>query len=90
VGTHTHIGTVDTRILPKGTAFVTDIGMVGPQDSIIGNETDNIIEKFLTQTPQKFTVGKGKVIFNSVLVEIDPDGSALNIQRIDIEHANEN
>lgn len=88
VGTHTHIGTVDTRILPHGTAYVTDIGMVGPLDSVIGNESENIIERFLTQMPQKFMVGKGTVVFNSVLVEIDEDGKALDINRIDIEYTN--
>ncbi len=88
VGTHTHIGTVDVRILPGGTAFVTDIGMVGPRDSVIGDEAENIIEKFLTQTPQRFIVAKGPVTFNSVLVEIDESGRAINIKRIDTEFAN--
>ncbi len=85
VGTHTHVGTVDARVLPGGTAFVTDIGMVGPRDSVIGDEAENIIERFLTQTPQKFTVGRDPVRFNSVLVETDDTGRAVDIKRIDTE-----
>ena len=84
-GTHTHVGTVDARILPKGTAFVSDVGMVGPKDSVIGDDAQNVINKFLTQMPFRLAVGKGVVTFNSVLVEIRPDGSAVNIMRIDSE-----
>ncbi len=85
VGTHTHVGTVDARVLPGGTAFVTDIGMVGPLDSVIGDDAENVIERFLTQTPRRLSVGKGPVIFNSVLVETDNAGRAVDIKRIDME-----
>ncbi len=85
VGTHTHVGTVDTRILPKGTAFVTDLGMVGPKDSVIGNDPEGIIEMFLTGMPHRFTVGSGTSVFNSVLVDIDDNGLAWDISRIDLE-----
>ncbi|MDY6911957.1 MAG: TIGR00282 family metallophosphoesterase [Chloroflexota bacterium] len=85
VGTHTHIGTIDARVLPKGTAFVTDIGMVGPRDSVIGDDANDVINKFLTQMPRRLSVGKGTVTFNSVLVEIETDGRAKNITRIDSE-----
>ncbi len=85
VGTHTHIGTVDARILPKGTAYVTDIGMVGPRDSVIGDDAETVIGKFLTQMPRRLSVGKGTVTFNSVLVEIEENGEAKNIVRIDTE-----
>ncbi len=85
VGTHTHIGTVDARVLPKGTAFVSDIGMVGPRDSVIGDDAESVINKFLTQMPLRLAVGKGIVTFNSVLVEIEPDGRAASITRIDRE-----
>ena len=85
VGTHTHVGTVDTRILPKGTAFVTDIGMVGPRDSVIGDDAEGVIRKFLTQMPWRLSVGKGPVTFNSILVEIDENGRAVDIRRIDID-----
>jgi metallophosphoesterase (TIGR00282 family) len=86
VGTHTHIGTVDTRVLPKGTAYVTDIGMVGPMDSIIGDSTEDVIHRFLTQMPHRLSVGEGRVLFNSVLIDIDETtGSASGITRIDRE-----
>ena len=83
LGTHTHVGTIDARILPKGTAYVTDIGMVGPIDSIIGDDADSVINRFLTQIPKRLSVGKGKVTFNAVLVEVDEEtGKAVDIQRI--------
>ena len=84
-GTHTHIGTVDARILPKGTAFVTDIGMVGPKDSVIGDDAQSVISRFLTQMPHRLSVGKGPMIFNSVLVNISEEGQAADITRIDLE-----
>ena len=88
VGTHTHVGTIDTRILPRGTAYVTDIGMVGPIDSIIGDNTDSVLDRFLTLMPHRLSVGKGKVIFNSVLIEVEEEsGQALNIERLDIEYS---
>ena len=86
LGTHTHIGTVDARILPQGTAFITDIGMLGPTDSVIGNDTKTVIDRFLTQMPYRILVGKGSTLFNSVLVEIEEStGKAINITRIDRE-----
>jgi metallophosphoesterase (TIGR00282 family) len=85
LGTHTHIGTVDARILPKGTAFVTDVGMVGPKDSVIGDNAESVINRFLTQMPHRLSVGKGPVIFNSVLVEVEESGKATGITRIDLE-----
>ncbi|MFA4835806.1 MAG: TIGR00282 family metallophosphoesterase [Dehalococcoidia bacterium] len=86
-GTHTHIGTIDARILPKGTAFVSDIGMVGPRDSVIGDDPEGVIHKFLTQMPHRLAVGRGSVTFNSVLVEIEENGRATRITRIDTEVA---
>ena len=85
VGTHTHVPTADARILPQGTAFVSDLGMVGPTDSIIGVEPADALERFLTQTPQRLKVAKdGPVNFNSVLVEIDEtSGKAIDIARVD-------
>ena len=88
VGTHTHVGTIDTRILPKGTAYVTDIGMVGPSDSIIGDDVDEVIKRFLTHMPSRLSVGKGTNIFNSVLVEVElSTGRATSIIRVDREAA---
>jgi len=86
LGTHTHVGTIDARLLPKGTAFITDVGMTGPVDSVIGDDTDAVIRRFLTQLPRRLSVGKGCVILNSVLVEVEEDtGKAKSISRIDKE-----
>ena len=86
LGTHTHVGTVDARLLPKGTAFITDVGMTGPLDSVIGDDTDAVLMRFLTQLPHRISVGKGSVILNSVLVEIEEaTGRTKYISRIDRE-----
>jgi metallophosphoesterase (TIGR00282 family) len=83
-GTHTHVGTVDTRILPKGTAYVTDLGMVGATNSVIGSTIGDVLERFLTQTPRRLRVAEGPVTFNSVMIEIDEDiGRATAITRVD-------
>ena len=85
-GTHTHVGTIDAHLLPKGTAYVTDIGMVGPEQSVIGDDIDSVIDRFLTQMPHRISVGKGRVSFNSVLIEIDEaSGKAVSIRRTDRE-----
>ncbi len=82
-GTHTHVGTVDSSILPRGTAYVTDIGMVGPMDSIIGDDIDSVLHHFLTALPHRIAVGKGKSIFNAMLVTVDEDtGKASSVERI--------
>ena len=87
VGTHTHIPTADARILPGGTAYVTDVGMVGPRDGCIGMDKDVVIQRFLSGVPNRFVVASGPVTFNSVLVTINPSsGQATSIQRIDREH----
>jgi len=89
-GTHTHVGTIDTCILPRGTSYVTDVGMVGPADSVIGDDADSVLHSFLTQMPHRLSVGKGKSIFNAVLTEVDKiTGKALNIQRIQREEEDE-
>lgn len=87
LGTHTHVGTVDTRILPKGTAYVSDVGMVGAKDSVIGDEVEAVIQRFLTAMPVRLEVARrGGLIFNSVLVEIDEETAlAERIQRVDRE-----
>ncbi len=86
LGTHTHVGTIDARLLPKGTAFITDVGMTGPLDSVIGDDTDAVIRRFLTQLPRRLSVGKGGVILNAVLVEVEEGtGKAKSISRIDKE-----
>ena len=83
LGTHTHVGTIDAQLLPQGTAYVTDIGMTGPVDSIIGDDTDAVIRRFLTAMPHRLSVGKGKTMFNAVMVSVDEDsGKAISIERI--------
>ena len=86
-GTHTHVATADARILPKGTAFVSDVGMVGPINSIIGADPDDALQRFLNQTPHRLNVAKdGPTRFNSVLIEIDETtGRATGIERVDRE-----
>jgi 2',3'-cyclic-nucleotide 2'-phosphodiesterase len=83
LGTHTHVGTIDSRILPGGTAYVSDIGMVGPVDSVIGVEPDPAIHNFLTQIWRRLPAAKGKVSFDAILVDIDDSTSrATDIRRI--------
>lgn len=87
-GTHTHIQTADERILPNGTAYITDIGMTGPRDSILGIEKELVIKKFLTQLPVRFEVAKGPMQLNSVVVEIDvSSGKAKSIKRVNISES---
>jgi hypothetical protein len=86
VGTHTHVGTIDARVLPQGTAYVTDIGMTGPVDSIIGDDVGAVLQRFLTIIHNRLPVGKGRTMFNSVLISVDEDtGKAVSIERIDRE-----
>ena len=83
VGTHTHVQTADDQILPKGTAYVTDIGMTGPLHSVIGVKKELAIEKFLTGMPRRFEVASGPSVFCAVLLELDARlGKALSIERI--------
>jgi metallophosphoesterase (TIGR00282 family) len=87
VGTHTHVPTADQRVLPGGTAYVTDVGMVGPRDGVIGVDKGAALDRFLTGMPHKFETATGVVTFNSVLVTISrPTGRAKSIQRVDREH----
>jgi len=83
LGTHTHVGTIDARVLSGGTAYVTDIGMVGPIDSVIGVDPAEVIQRFLTQIPGRLAVGKGPVEFTAMVVSIDDaTGLAVDIQRL--------
>lgn len=84
LGTHTHVQTADERILPKGTAFISDVGMVGPYDGILGMQRESVIDRFTTGLPQRFEVEKqGGRQLNAVLVEIDlTTGKASKIERI--------
>ncbi|MCL0081178.1 TIGR00282 family metallophosphoesterase, partial [Peptococcaceae bacterium] len=82
IGTHTHTQTADERILPKGTAYITDMGMTGPRDSVIGVKTEIALRKFITGLPQRFQVADTSYQFNAVLINIDEDtGQATEITR---------
>ncbi len=85
LGTHTHIPTADTRVLPKGTAYQTDIGMSGPYDSVIGVEKEQVLARFLTSMPGRFDAARGDVRLNGVLITCDPQtGRADVITRISL------
>ena len=86
VGSHTHVQTADERVLPGGTAYISDAGMTGPRDGVIGFGKELIIDKFLTQVQNRGKVAPGRVKLNGVLVDIDPEtGKALSITRISEE-----
>ncbi|WP_096199436.1 TIGR00282 family metallophosphoesterase [Bacillus sp. FJAT-45350] len=83
VGTHTHVQTADERILPKGTAYITDVGMTGPYDGILGVERGAVIHKFLTNLPVRFEVSEGREQLNGVLITLDDKtGVTKSIERI--------
>ena len=83
LGTHTHVGTIDAQLLPRGTAYVTDIGMTGPINSIIGDDSEAVLQRFLTIMPHRLSVGQGKTMFNAILVRVDDrSGKAVSIDRI--------
>lgn len=83
-GTHTHVGTVDARILPGGTAYLTDVGMTGPADSVIGSDVGDVLRRFLTSMPNNLSVAKGPCVFNAALAEIDDlTGCARSVERVD-------
>ena len=86
LGTHTHVGTIDSQLLPEGTAYVSDIGMTGPVDSIIGDSADDVLKRFMTMIPNRLSVGRGKVMINAILVNIDEEtGKATAIERVSRE-----
>ena len=83
IGTHTHVQTADERILPKGTAYISDAGMVGSRDSVIGVKKELIIERFVKMMPQKFVVANDDCWINGVVVDVDEhSGQARRIERI--------
>jgi metallophosphoesterase (TIGR00282 family) len=83
LGTHTHVQTSDARVLPGGTAYITDVGMTGPRDSVIGVRTDVILRRFTTELPQQFEVAEGPVRLDAVLIEAE-GGRATSIEAIDL------
>ncbi|HRJ27124.1 MAG TPA: TIGR00282 family metallophosphoesterase [Fimbriimonadaceae bacterium] len=86
VGTHTHVTTADEQILPGGTAYITDVGMCGPQDSVLGMDKEIILQRFLTQMPQRFEVANSIGSIRGVIIDVrKEDGRAWSIQRIAME-----
>jgi len=84
VGTHTHVRTADARVLPGGTAYITDAGMCGPRDSVIGVKKELVLERLLTQLPVRFEVADGDVWLEGVVVEIGSDGRARRIEPFEV------
>jgi metallophosphoesterase, MG_246/BB_0505 family len=82
LGTHTHITTADDRILPKGTGYITDVGMTGPSNSILGIDPAIVIKKFITHLPARFEVAGGPIELNAVILDIDEDGTTKAIRRV--------
>ena len=83
LGTHTHVATADERVLPGGTAYITDVGMTGPHDSVIGMEKDGVLQHFLDAMPSRFVVAEGDIQMNSVLIDVDEfTGHARWIERL--------
>jgi 2',3'-cyclic-nucleotide 2'-phosphodiesterase len=86
VGTHTHVQTADARVFPRGTAYVTDLGMTGPHDSVIGVRAETILQRFLTGSPGRFEPADGGVLVQGAVVEADPaTGRATSIATFSIE-----
>lgn len=83
IGTHTHVQTADERVLPGGTAYLTDVGMTGPRDGVIGMDRERILERFLTQLPVRFEVASGPAQLNAAVIDVDETtGRARSIVRI--------
>ena len=83
IGTHTHVMTADERILPKGTAFITDVGMTGPHDSVIGVRIEQSLQRLMKQVPVRFSPAEKGIKFSAVIIEInDSTGKALAIERV--------
>ncbi|AWE63384.1 ymdB-like family protein [Staphylococcus aureus] len=83
VGTHTHIQTADERILPKGTGYITDVGMTGFYDGILGINKTEVIERFITSLPQRHVVpNEGRSVLSGVVIDLDKEGKTKHIERI--------
>ena len=90
VGTHTHVATADEKILPKGTAYITDVGMTGAHDSVLGRKAENVIKAFRTQMPYPFEIATGDVRMSGIMVTADSTTKcAENIKRIQIAEVSE-
>lgn len=85
-GTHTHVQTADEKILPKGTAYISDIGMTGPKDSALGMDVSVVIKRFVTALPERYKIAEGKAMLNGVIFDVDDNTSKVtNIKRIYID-----
>ena len=84
LGTHTHVQTADERVLPGGTGYITDVGMTGPVNSVIGMKTEIILERFLTQRPQPFKVASQNIQLQGVVLKLDPQGRCQEISRLQV------
>lgn len=82
IGTHTHVPTADARVLPGGTAYITDAGMCGPRESVIGVKREQVIERFLTMMPVRFETARNDVWINALLIEATTDGLAQSVEQI--------
>lgn len=83
IGTHTHVQTADEQIFPGGTAYLSDAGFTGPQESVLGREIEPVIKRFITNMPQRFEVAKGRVMLHGAVVEVDEtSGQATGIWRV--------
>lgn len=86
VGTHTHVQTADEQILPNGTAYISDLGMTGPHDGVIGMQSTLVLERFLSGLNVRFEVSEGDIQLNGLLIEInDETGRALHVQRLNVK-----
>ncbi|MBI5137215.1 MAG: TIGR00282 family metallophosphoesterase [Nitrospirae bacterium] len=85
VGTHTHVQTADERVLPGGTGYLTDLGMTGPMDGVIGMKKELVLARFLTALPKRFVVASGPAVFSGAIADVDADsGRCRSIQRIQL------
>ena len=85
LGTHTHVQTADERILPKGTGYITDLGMTGPHDSVIGMDINTALHRFIKQTPRKFTMATDNKRFNAAFLEVETKNKkCISINRINL------
>jgi hypothetical protein len=87
-GTHTHVQTADEQILPEGTAYITDLGMVGPHDGVIGMQTEIVLERFLRGLSTKFEPCDGEIKLNGLVVDVDEEtGKATKVERVSLQHS---
>jgi metallophosphoesterase (TIGR00282 family) len=83
-GTHTHVQTADEQILEKGTGYITDLGMTGPKNSVIGMNIDSSLKRFTTSIPERYRVAEGPCILNGIIFDVDENGRTTKIYRIDL------